>query len=106
METEIAFYAVRDLIPGFLDVAGMPAEADAMRGMDVCDRESVGRAIAVVQEVRDGASGRWAPFVEEVCFWAEALIWASWASDTETLKECRKALGRAIDEGYHLMTAH
>lgn len=106
METEIAFYAVRDLIPGFLDVAGMPAEADAMRCMDVNDRESVGRAANAVQEIREGASGRWAPFVEEVCFWAEALIWAFWAFDATTMEECRKSLGKAIDDGYRLMTAH
>lgn len=106
MQTEIAFYAVKDLIPGFLDVAGMATEAQEMRGVDVHDAESVDRAVAVIRQVRESAPGRWAPIVEEVCFWAEAMIWASWALDAMTLEDCRKRLGAAIADGYRSMAVH
>jgi hypothetical protein len=106
MQTEIAFYAVKDLIPGFLDVAGMSAEADRMRGVDVHDCESVDMAVTVIRQVKDAAPERWADVVEEVCFWAEALVWASWSLDATTLEECRRALGKAIAEGYHLVMEH
>lgn len=106
MQTEIALYAVKDLIPGFLDVAGMRPEAEMMRRADLHGCDSVDEAVAAIRQARDSSSGRWAPLVEEVCFWAEAMVWASWDQDAHTMEECRKRLDRTIADGYRTMAVH
>lgn len=95
MQTEIAFYAMSDLVPGVLDVAGLASEADEVRRT----ASSAGEVAALLRRVRKEASGAWAPVVRDVCFWAEVVVWAAWRGD-KAFEEYRSRLYRAIDDGY------
>ncbi len=110
--TEIAFYAVNDAVCGVLDVAGLGPEADEVRSAVA----SAGDVASLLRGVAAEARGPWAPVIREVCFWAEAIVWAAWRSDAvrspdETVQdgefeELRNRLEKAISDGYAQMALH
>lgn len=100
MQTEMAFYAVNGAVSGVLDVAGLGSEAEAVRAS-----VDAGEVASLLRRVAEEANGRWAPVVQEVCFWAEAVVWAAWTEDP-SFEECKRRLEKAIAEGYALMTLH
>jgi arylsulfatase A-like enzyme len=97
---------VRDFLPGLLDAAGMPREAEEMRRIDMLSETCTAEAAALLRRVRDEAGGRWAPLLQEACFWAEAVIWAAWRGDEEAFEESREAMDRVVIDGLALMAVH
>ena len=97
---------VRDLVPGLLEAAGMAPEAEEMRRVDMFSATCVAEATAILQRVREEASGRWAPLLREACFWAEAMIWAAWEGDGDAFDERQERLGQAVTDGLASMTMH
>lgn len=101
MWNEVACYDVSDAVSGVLEVAGLTKEAERVRDVGT----SAGEVAGLLRRVRAEATGMWAPALQEVCFWAEAVVWAAWAGD-ESLEEYRARLRAAIDEGYALVRTH
>lgn len=97
---------VRDFFPGLLDAAGMPREAEEMRGIDMLSETCVAEAVAVLRRVREEAVGRWAPLLQEACFWAEAMVWAAWSGDEDVFEECQESMTKAVTDGIALMAVH
>lgn len=100
MLTGIALYVVNDAVSRVFDVAGLGPEAEEVRAAVSC----VGDVVSLLRRVADEVDGRWAPIVREVCFWAEAVVWAEWRGDRTDGLMLR--LDRAVTVGYGQMAVH
>lgn len=98
----MSYHDVNDAVSDALGVAGLDAEAEAVRTASACP----GEAVAVLRRVAEEARGPWESVLQEVCFWAEAAIWAEWSSDQTAYFECRERLTSAIADGYVRMSPH
>lgn len=84
----------------------MASEAEEMRRVDMTSETYAVDASAILRRVMDEAGGRWASLLQEVCFWAEAVVWAAWDGDVDAFNERRAMMDGALTDGLASMRTH
>lgn len=97
---------VRALVPGLLDAAGMTAEAEEMRRIDMFSETCVNDCVTLLRKASEEATGPWADLLKEVCFWAEAMLWMAWGQDSDLFYECQRQLEDIVSDGLPVTVLH
>lgn len=103
---EVVEATVRHKLPVLLSMAGMESEAQEIESAGLCTRQEPAAWAALVRKVGEAASGALAEAVEEACFWAEAMVWACWAEDAETMEVAQSALSAAVESALCSLRIH
>lgn len=93
-------HLIRDLVPTFLDSAGLIPSAELMRRLpQIKTGRAAFMATKVLKQLNDITVNdpAWLPLVKEVSFWTEAALWMAVQNDKENCGACIVFLNRAID---------
>ena len=106
--TASTYSLLKDRVPATMDAIGMSVVADLLRESDPIDYERVAEALRSLPEhARDARHPeRCVSAVEDVAFWAEAAVWASYAADEDAYRLCVARVTEALEEVWSSLELH
>jgi hypothetical protein len=106
--TASTYSLLKDRVPATMDAAGMSAVAELLRESDPIDYGRVAEALRSMPGHARAAQRpeRCVSAVEDVAFWAEAAVWASYAADEDAFRLCVARVTDALEEVWSSLELH
>jgi hypothetical protein len=95
MQTQEALI-VQKLLVEMLDATGLEEEASEIGNMDPKSRKFVGISTSLLRKIGSDISGSENPYIQDICFWAEAMIWAGWKKDSKSFSDYKERLRNVL----------